>query len=241
MNTPKKLDCNQCGTKILPTTYEDNNGLCMPCKGGYRNQIQLGSYVNLSRQILDIKTAELGANLSKIEECAVALEQASEAAFAPKKKWWHFPKLGSGVDWLKGVGIANCSCAVTKHLQGPDLIEYRDRIARVWAKSILASCSHYHHMVGPAMIENAKIAELKGDTERLKMLCDAVAQDFQLILERWESEEVRPAKDSDDAISLKSLEFAVNKCVELEFNLKQSQELKGRLDTIWRFPEEAYD
>jgi hypothetical protein len=35
-----KLPCTLCGALILPTTAARTNGLCMPCKGGYRQQIE---------------------------------------------------------------------------------------------------------------------------------------------------------------------------------------------------------
>ena len=38
----EKVNCIICGTKILSTTAEKNSGLCMPCRGGYRNQIDAG-------------------------------------------------------------------------------------------------------------------------------------------------------------------------------------------------------
>lgn len=36
----EKVPCNSCGKLILPTTAEKNDGLCMPCKNGYREQIE---------------------------------------------------------------------------------------------------------------------------------------------------------------------------------------------------------
>ena len=35
-----RVACTSCGVKILPETAEKNNGLCMPCKGGYRKNIE---------------------------------------------------------------------------------------------------------------------------------------------------------------------------------------------------------
>lgn len=34
-----RIPCSLCGAAILPSTAESNNGLCMPCKGGYRKNI----------------------------------------------------------------------------------------------------------------------------------------------------------------------------------------------------------
>jgi hypothetical protein len=37
-----RLPCNICGESIHPDTAVKNNGLCMPCKGGYRDRIEAG-------------------------------------------------------------------------------------------------------------------------------------------------------------------------------------------------------
>ncbi len=38
----QRLPCRECGELILPDTATKNNGLCMPCKGGYRANIEAG-------------------------------------------------------------------------------------------------------------------------------------------------------------------------------------------------------
>ncbi len=37
-----RLPCLQCSALILPDTALKNNGLCLPCKGGYREKIEQG-------------------------------------------------------------------------------------------------------------------------------------------------------------------------------------------------------
>jgi len=36
----EKVPCTQCGAQILATTAARTNGLCMPCKGGYRKSLE---------------------------------------------------------------------------------------------------------------------------------------------------------------------------------------------------------
>jgi DNA-directed RNA polymerase subunit RPC12/RpoP len=40
MNESAKVPCEKCGAKILPTTAENNGGLCFPCKDGRRESIE---------------------------------------------------------------------------------------------------------------------------------------------------------------------------------------------------------
>lgn len=37
-----KRPCRLCATPIVASTFERNDGLCMPCKGGYRENIEAG-------------------------------------------------------------------------------------------------------------------------------------------------------------------------------------------------------
>jgi len=37
-----RIPCPTCGELIHPDTALKNNGLCMPCNGGYREQIEAG-------------------------------------------------------------------------------------------------------------------------------------------------------------------------------------------------------
>lgn len=39
-NSVGKVACRKCGTSILATTAKKNDGLCMPCKNGYRESIE---------------------------------------------------------------------------------------------------------------------------------------------------------------------------------------------------------
>lgn len=38
----QRVPCSRCGELILPDTAAKNAGLCMPCKGGYRERIEEG-------------------------------------------------------------------------------------------------------------------------------------------------------------------------------------------------------
>lgn len=37
-----RMPCRQCGVPILPSTAQKTDGLCLPCKGGYRDRIEAG-------------------------------------------------------------------------------------------------------------------------------------------------------------------------------------------------------
>lgn len=45
-----RLPCRACGHLILPTTAARNEGLCIPCKGGYRQNIEDGKRFHTERR-----------------------------------------------------------------------------------------------------------------------------------------------------------------------------------------------
>ncbi|MCR1764692.1 DMP19 family protein, partial [Pseudomonas aeruginosa] len=45
-----RLPCRACGHLILATTAARNDGLCMPCKGGYRQNIEDGKRFHTERR-----------------------------------------------------------------------------------------------------------------------------------------------------------------------------------------------
>ena len=45
-----RLPCRACGHLILPTTAARNDGLCIPCKGGYRQNIEDGKRFHTERR-----------------------------------------------------------------------------------------------------------------------------------------------------------------------------------------------
>jgi hypothetical protein len=46
----QRLPCTVCGELILSSTAERTGGLCMPCKGGYRKNIEAGYLRNAERR-----------------------------------------------------------------------------------------------------------------------------------------------------------------------------------------------
>ncbi|RVU86040.1 hypothetical protein EOL70_00915 [Leucothrix sargassi] len=242
-----KVDCKKCGAKILRATHKKNKGLCMPCKSGYRDQIiemaeregdeePVRLYVKLTEQVLYLPDSEVHANIHLIEECIHSLEKAFKA-LTPPKKWWSRFRLDTGVNWLEGAGIANCAAEVAGKLEGMDLLELEFRSTNVWVGAVLAVCSHYHHLVGPAMIADAKIAERKGNSDRVKQVCHAVIQDFEVVLSSCEGRKLKPQEEHDDYTSLKSLEYALNKYIEIGAADRYAHDMKERLEKVWLFPQ----
>ncbi|HEX2906668.1 MAG TPA: hypothetical protein VHO69_07405 [Phototrophicaceae bacterium] len=99
----------------------------------------------------------------------------------------------------------------------------------VFAKTriTLAIMSHYHHEVGPAMLEMAEVYLTLNDIERAKQIYHAVILDFSGFIDQYQadSEEITP----EDQLSLQSLEQALSGYLTID---DQNDELKVRLEQV---------
>lgn len=119
----------------------------------------------------------------------------------------------SGGVWLDGVSLASMGEAIANHLSDKDFINEQAKATNIWTGAVLSVCSHYHHMVGPAMIANASISQKIGNIDYSKKAYSAVLQDFECILQYAEEGEYKP--EGDDMVALNSLQVACEKLVEL--------------------------
>ena len=115
--------------------------------------------------------------------------------------------------WIEGVALANYAEVLAGFLSNKDSLLEQERATKLWAQTTLSVCSHYHHLVGPAMIASASISERTGKLEYAEAVYGAVLEDFQPVLEEAELEETEP--DEDTLTALHSLATAATRLLEL--------------------------
>ena len=194
-------------------------------------------FATKTEDIIKLSEEDLNANLDQLEDCIATLENNLEKLIKPKKRRWFGLRQDTGVNWFEGAGIGNCGAVVTNYLDDKNLIEYQERSAKVWAQAILKVCGHYHHMVGPAMVANAKISEKQGNIDRVKEICKAIVQDFETPLVQCEKHEFKPDREDEDFESIKSLEYALDKLIKYGEGTKKLDALEDRVRKIWLKPE----
>ena len=62
----EKVPCKECQAMILPSTAEKNDGLCLPCKNGYRESIEQGKEYREREKELD-RTCPFRAKWREVE------------------------------------------------------------------------------------------------------------------------------------------------------------------------------
>lgn len=132
----------------------------------------------------------------------------------------------AGDVWFDGVGYANLASALTQHFNKAGWLKHEHNASLLWAKATLAVCSHYHHLVGPAMIANADCQERLGNAGRAQMYA-GVAQDFLVVLDGCDEDADSPT--DDNRIAIESLRTAVVRLLAMGENEAGSISLAGVL------------
>ncbi|HCS53133.1 hypothetical protein [uncultured Rubinisphaera sp.] len=115
----------------------------------------------------------------------------------------------SALVWMNGAGYGSLASALTCHFHDAGWLKREENASALWAKVTLAVCSHYHHMVGPAMLANADCHERLGNTDRAAQMYGGVVKDFSFIADDWANESTSPT--DDDRLALESLQTAVQR------------------------------
>lgn len=115
----------------------------------------------------------------------------------------------SALVWMNGAGYGNLACALTQHFRNAGWLKREENASALWAKATLAVCSHYHHMVGPAMLANADCHDRLGNADRATQMYGGVVKDFAFIAANWLNETDAPS--DDDRLAIESLQTATER------------------------------
>jgi hypothetical protein len=182
--------------------------------------------------ILNMDSATLQQNINLLDSCLKLMEfevlrvdeQAASYPDCPIK---------AGV-WMDGATLADCGEALAGYLSDKDLLAQQAKATDLWTCATLSVCSHYHHLVGPAMIANAAINERTGNIEYSKTAYSSILQDFECILELVEASGEHPV--DENAIALESLKAAATRLVELDEltgNNGKAPDILQRIDVVF--------
>lgn len=116
--------------------------------------------------------------------------------------------------WVEGLALANYAEVLANFLSNKDFLAEQERATKLWAQTTLSVCSHYHHLVGPAMIASASISERTGKLDYAEAVYGAVLKDFQSVLEEAELDDTEP--DEDNLAALHSLKTAAARLIEVD-------------------------
>ena len=165
---------------------------------------------------VDRARAAVGAFLEGRGEAAVALERLQESVVRVWREADGYPARPIRADvWIDGAACATMGHALTRRLRADGALEDETAASALWAQATLAVCSHYRHLVGPAMVAHADCHERRGDPERAADLYRAVVRDFADLADGGEGggagDEDGGAGDEDGRTAREALATAVDR------------------------------
>lgn len=112
--------------------------------------------------------------------------------------------------WLDGAGYANMACALTQRFQQAGWLKHEHNASLLWAQATTAVCSHYHHLVGPAMIAHADCHDRLGNGDRAAQMYVGVVQDFSIfVLDGCNDDAEEPTEE--ERVAIESLQTAAQR------------------------------
>ncbi len=122
----------------------------------------------------------------------------------------------SALVWMDGTTYTALTSALTTHFREAGWLDREENASMLWAKVVLSVCSHYHHMVGPAMLANADCHERLGNSQRAVQMYSGLVQDFAFIADDWAGKTDSPT--DEDRLALESLHTAAKRLIANDVN-----------------------
>ena len=132
--------------------------------------------------------------------------------------------------WSEGAGFRSSLNALIYYYKLKDNTDTLHFLIMNRTQITLSIMGHYRHLVGPDMIESAKIKEKLGDTDAALSFYKAVEADFKGEL-RWFMDTPEAGPNEEDVVSLESLKQALESIDRLS-GANQYTELCTQIDEV---------
>ena len=135
----------------------------------------------------------------------------------------------SGRDYFDGVKLGELALYLSSLFQERKMKNPQEIALRIRLKAILQVQGHYHHIIGPAMLEHCAILEELGRDEEAQDNYNSVISDFLWILDNYTvGEKVENGED----VSLNSLKVALSKRIEVVGDGDIKEKLENYLNRV---------
>lgn len=115
--------------------------------------------------------------------------------------------------WLDGALLGPMAEGLASLLNQRGLTDLEEKAQTLRCMAVLAVQSHYHHIVGPAMVARAECNERLGNVQLAGQLYQAVVADFAWIVDEWGETDEAPT--DEDRYSLQCLSLAISRVLKL--------------------------
>ena len=133
-------------------------------------------------------------------------------------------------DYFDGVKLGELAHRIALKLRSRDLTNPEEVALRIRLKAILQVQGHYHHIVGPAMLEHCAVLEDLGRIEEATKNYDCIISDFSWLLDDFgEGEEV---ENEEDLVSIQSLHKALTLRLNRQLSPPEKTVLEQKLQNV---------
>jgi hypothetical protein len=132
--------------------------------------------------------------------------------------------------WMDGAMLGHLAEGLAEGLKQRRLTELEEAAHTLHCMAVLAVQSHYHHIVGPAMLARAECNERLDRHEFAVLLYTAVIDDFSWLLDDC-GEEQWPLSD-DQRLSLECLQYALERVQVIRPASDRAGEFERTLDRV---------
>jgi hypothetical protein len=145
------------------------------------------------------------ASVSESRDVAIlALKSVQRECQRVQEKSNDYPSNPITADvWLDGAVLGPMAESLATLLNRSRLYDLEEKAQTLRCMAVLAVQSHYHHIVGPAMIARAECNERLGNGQLAGQIYQAVVADFGWIADEWAAAQEAPA--GEDRVSLECL------------------------------------
>jgi len=138
---------------------------------------------------------------------------------------------GSAALWRDGVSYAEMARILAQHLHNAGWLKLEEIATALWAKATLQLQSHYHHVVGPAMIAWGSCHERLGNSGRARQIYAVIIADFAWIADKWKS---NMAFSENYLSALRCLKVALEKTLSIRTSTENATQLTALLSKVER-------
>lgn len=131
--------------------------------------------------------------------------------------------------WRDGVNYAEMARTLSQHLHNAGWLKQEEIATALWAKATLQLQSHYHHVVGPAMIAWGNCHERLGNVGRAKQIYAVIIADFSWIVDKWKS---NMAFSENNVSTLRCLKVALEKTLSIRTSAENASQLTTLLNKV---------
>ena len=126
----------------------------------------------------------------------------------------------SGKGYFDGVKLGELAHKIASKLRVKNLSNPEEIALKIRLKAILQVQNHYHHIIGPAMLEHSAVLESLGRIDEAADNYECIISDFSWFLDDYSEEE--KIDNEEDVLSIQSLQSA------LHLRLKQNPPLQEK-------------